>query len=76
MRAVPHPLAAILLEREPSSDELYALGTPGGELFNAFFSKYELKLEMNYGSGRARRRVGAQTVVTELLRFCRQQVRC
>jgi Rieske Fe-S protein len=72
----PQPLAAILLEHDPASDGLYALGTLGGELFNAFFSKYELKLEMDYGSGRARRRVGAQAVLTELERFCKQQVRC
>ena len=72
----PQPLAAILLEHDPASDGLYALGTLGGELFNAFFSKYELKLEIDYGSGRARRRVGTQTVVTELTSFCKQQVRC
>ena len=72
----PQPLSAILLEHEPASDALYALGTLGGELFNAFFAKYEIKLELDYGSGRARQRVGATTVVTELTSFCKQQVRC
>jgi Rieske Fe-S protein len=72
----PQPLSAVLLEHEPTTDGLYAIGTLGGELFNAFFSKYELRLEMDYGSGRARQRVGAQTPVTELSNFCKQQVRC
>ena len=48
----------------------------GGELFNAFFAKYELRLEIDYGSGRARQRVGTQSVVSELSSFCKQQVRC
>lgn len=72
----PQPLSAILLEHDPATDGLYALGTLGGEVFNAFFSKYELRLELDYGSGRARQRVGAQTLVTELETFCKQQVRC
>ena len=53
----PQPLSAILLEYEPGTDGLYAVGTLGGELFNAFFAKYELKLELDYGSGRAKQRV-------------------
>jgi Rieske Fe-S protein len=72
----PQPLSAILLEHEVANDALYALGTLGGEMFNAFFAKYELKLELDYGSGRARQRTASQTSVTELTRFCKQQVRC
>ncbi|HYC48992.1 MAG TPA: twin-arginine translocation signal domain-containing protein [Burkholderiales bacterium] len=72
----PQPLAAILLEHDASSDGLYAVGTLGGEMFNQFFAKYELKLELDYGSGRARQRIGAHTVVADLTRFCKQQVRC
>ena len=72
----PQPLSAILLEYEPGTDGLYAVGTLGGELYNAFFAKYELKLELDYGSGRAKQRVAAQSVVTELASFCKQQVRC
>jgi Rieske Fe-S protein len=72
----PQPLAAIILEYEPATDGLYAAGTLGGELYNAFFAKYELKLELDYGPGRARQRVGPRTVVTELTHFCKQQVQC
>ena len=72
----PQPLSAVLLEYEPKTDGLYAVGTLGGELFNAFFAKYELRLELDYGTGRARQRVEAETQVSELTRFCKQQVRC
>lgn len=72
----PQPLAAILLEHERASGALYAVGTLGGELYNAFFAKYELKLALDYGTDRAARRVSGTTVVSELTAFCRQQVRC
>lgn len=70
------PLAAILLEHDAKSDGLYAVGTLGGELFNAFFAKYEFRLAIDYGNGDTRRQVAARTVVKELEQFCKQQVRC
>ena len=72
----PQPLPSILLEHEPATDALYAVGTLGGDLYNAFFAKYEMRLELDYGSGRARQRVEDATVVSELASFCKQQVRC
>src|SRR5262249_56363303 len=71
----PQPLSAILLEHDRKSDGLSAVGTLGGELFNAFFAKYEFKLALDYGA-RMRRPVAGQTVVIELTSFCKQQVRC
>ena len=70
------PLAAILLEHDPGQDSLHAVGTLGGELFNAFFEKFEFKLAMDYGGHRTRQRVAGRTVVKPLERFCKQQVRC
>jgi len=72
----PQPLSAILLEYEPKDDGLHAVGTLGGELFDAFFAKYEFKLALDYGDGHVRQRVTGHTVVRELEQFCRQQVRC
>jgi Rieske Fe-S protein len=72
----PQPLAAILLEHDPKSDALYATGTLGGEMFNAFFEKYEFKLTIDYGGNRTRQQVAGRTVVRELQQFCKQQVRC
>jgi Rieske Fe-S protein len=72
----PQPLSAILLEYDHATDELDAVGTLGGELFDAFFAKYEFKLALDYGAGGVHRNVAGRTVVQELERFCRQQVRC
>jgi len=72
----PQPLAAILLDYDAARDELYALGTIGAEQFEAFFSKYDFKLAMEYGAGRPRQQVGATTAVRELAQYCRQTIQC
>jgi Rieske Fe-S protein len=71
----PQPLAAILLEYDPASDGLAAVGTLGGEMFNEFFAKYEFRLAMD-GGGRAKRAVSGTAAVTALENYCRQQVKC
>jgi arsenite oxidase small subunit len=71
----PQPLAAILLEYDPASDGIYAVGTLGGELFNEFFNKYEFRLALEYG-GNARAAVTGSCMVSELEHYCRQQVKC
>jgi len=71
----PQPLAAILLEHDEKTDQLHAVGTLGGEMFNEFFAKYEFKLTMEHG-GSARRAVAGSCVVQELEHYCRQQVKC
>jgi Rieske Fe-S protein len=73
----PQPLCAILLEHDAASDTLHATGTLGGEMFDSFFSKYELRLALEHGSpSRAQQRVSGRTVVSPLKEFCKQQVRC
>jgi len=71
----PQPLAAILLDYDPKSDGLYAVGTLGGELFDEFFRKYDFRLSMDF-RGRARSAVAGRSVVSELSHYCRQQVKC
>ena len=72
----PQPLAAILLDYDPATDGLSALGTVGAEQFDRFFTKYDFKLAMDYGQGKARAPVGTSTVVRELTQFCKQTVQC
>jgi arsenite oxidase small subunit len=72
----PQPLSAILLEYEQKADAFYAVGTLGGELFDAFFSKYEFKLALEYGGKRAQEPVRGTAVVAELRNYCKQQVQC
>ncbi len=71
----PQPLAAILLEHDAASDELYALGTLGGEMFNEFFAKYEFRLALEHGAA-ARQAAEASCVVHKIENYCRQQVKC
>ena len=71
----PQPLAAILLEHDAASDELFAVGTLGGELFNEFFDKYAFRLQLEHGAA-ARAAVNGSCLVQPLEDFCRQQVKC
>jgi Rieske Fe-S protein len=72
----PQPLAAILLDYDSERDELSALGTVGAEQFDAFFRKYEFKLTLDYGAGKAKLPVGATTIVREMTQYCRQTIQC
>ncbi|MGH8765849.1 MAG: (2Fe-2S)-binding protein [Burkholderiales bacterium] len=72
----PQPLSAILLEYDAATDGLYAAGTLGGELFDAFFAKFEFKLAMEQGGPKAKQPIADRVVVQELQRFCKQQIRC
>ncbi|MDB5811671.1 MAG: Rieske-I iron sulfur protein-like protein [Betaproteobacteria bacterium] len=71
----PQPLSAILLEHDKAGDQIYAVGTLGAEMYDAFFKKYEFKLALEYGE-RARQPVAGTAIVTELNNYCRQQVQC
>ena len=71
----PQPLCAVLLAHDARADSLTAYATLGGELFDAFFRKYEMKLSLDVGP-RARSAVSGQAVVRELSRFCRNPVQC
>jgi Rieske Fe-S protein len=71
----PQPLAAILLDYDAEADELYAVGTLGGEMFNDFFSRFEFRLALDHG-GKPRVPVEGAVKVAEMENFCRQQVKC
>ena len=71
----PQPLTAILLEFDPKDDSLTATGTLGGEVYDAFFAKYDFKLSMEHG-GRQRDLVSGQTRVQPIEQVCRQQIQC
>ena len=71
----PQPLAAVLLEWDAASDQLHAVGTQGGEMFEAFFEKYAFKLETELGA-RARAASGATTVVQPASSYSKQWQSC
>jgi arsenite oxidase small subunit len=70
----PQPLAAILLEHDPASDEIHAVGTLGGEMFNEFFQKYEFRLALEHSTPKVQ--IAGSCVVQALDNYCRQQVKC
>lgn len=72
----PQPLAAVALEWHAKDDTLHAVGVLGPEPFDAFFEKYAFKLEMEYGSGRARTPAGATAVVKTASAYSKQWQRC
>jgi Rieske Fe-S protein len=72
----PQPRAGIVLEHDPADDGVFAVGTVGPEQFDAFFEKYKMKLALEYGDARARRRVGDTTTLRELSAYCRNTIQC
>ena len=70
----PQPLASILLEHDESTDEIHAVGTLGGEMFQEFFDKFGFRLQLEHGAPRAA--VAGSAVVQELENYCKQQVKC
>jgi arsenite oxidase small subunit len=69
------PLCAVILQHDAKTDQLTATGTLGGELFDAFFKKYEFRLQLDVGA-KATQQAAAKTVVSELAKFCKQAVSC
>jgi arsenite oxidase small subunit len=69
------PLCAVLLSHDRKADTLTAYATLGGELFDDFFRKYEMKLSLEVGP-KAKNPVAGQAVVTELDKFCRNSIQC
>ena len=71
----PQPLAAVLLEWDEKSDQLHAVGTRGGEMFDAFFEKYAARLELETGNS-LRKPSGATVVVQPAAKYSRQWRSC
>ena len=71
----PQPLAAVLLEWDAGSDQLHAVGTRGGEMFDAFFDKFAMKLELETGSS-LRKASGASAVVQPAASYSKQWRSC
>jgi Rieske Fe-S protein len=71
----PQPLATILLEHDAKGDEMWAVGTFGGEMFDEFFRKYDFRLQLEMGN-RAKSHVEGATVVRELASYSTQWAKC
>jgi Rieske Fe-S protein len=71
----PQPLATILLEHDAKTDDVWAVGTFGGEMFDQFFRKYDFRLQLEMGN-RAKTQVEGTTVVRELASYSTQWAKC
>lgn len=71
----PQPLATILLEHDPKADEVFAVGTFGGEMFAEFFRKFEFRLQLEMGN-RVRSEVERTATVKELSTYSAQWAQC
>jgi arsenite oxidase small subunit len=71
----PQPLAAVLLEHDARTNEVWAVGTYGGDKFDEFFRKYDFRLQLEVGP-RARTAVDGNAVVRELTRYSNQWAQC
>ena len=71
----PQPLACIVLRHDAKTDHLRAVGTLGGEMFKAFFEKYEFKLSIDNGP-KSKQLCTSTTVCKELKRYSRQLQGC
>lgn len=71
----PQPLAMIVLEWDAVSDELHAVGTLGAEMFQAFFEKYEFRLNLDHGA-KALEPSAATAVVQPAAQYSRQMQSC
>ena len=71
----PQPLATILLEHDAAKDELFAVGTLGGEMFDKFFERFGFRLQLERGD-RAKTGVSGRAVVKELSNYSTQWAQC
>ena len=70
------PLATILLRTEPRTGALYALGTIGGEMYDAYFEKFAFRLALEHRTSHIRRPAGATSVVMGIDAYSRTIMRC
>ena len=71
----PQPLATIILQHDPKADELFALGTFGGEKFAEFFSKFQFRLNLEQGP-QWRSTVQGTALVKPLENYSSQWAKC
>ena len=70
------PLAAVKLEYNEGRDELYAVGTYGGEMFDKFFAKFTSRLQLEYQLSDVDRLVGKKIEVVPLDEYCKTRILC
>ena len=72
----PNPLAAILLEHDPQTDHLFAVGVAGKSMFASYFETFGHRLELEFKDQVVDQAVEDTAEVIPLESYCARQVLC
>ena len=72
----PHPLAAIALEYDETSDELHATGSYGADMYDRFFDKFGFRAAMEHKISDPKTPAGEKVKVQKLADYTRQTIKC
>ena len=72
----PHPLAAIALDYNESTDELIATGSYGADMYDRFFEKFGFRASMEHEVSDPRTASGPKVAVQKLADYSRQTIKC
>jgi Rieske Fe-S protein len=70
------PLAAIRLEHDAATDELFATGVVGADLIDSFFKKYKARLNAEMGFGKYREATEGSALAVPLSKYSAQADSC
>lgn len=72
----PQPLAAIALEHDDSSGDIYAIGTSGGEMYQKFFDTFAFRLALEFETSDIRKPTRNVAQVVGIVEYSRTQMMC
>jgi len=72
----PQPLAAIALEHDPSTGNLFATGSYGGDMYDRFFEKFGFRAAMEHKVNDPQQLAGEKTALQKLSDYSRQTIKC
>ena len=70
------PLAAIVLEHDKKTDNLEAVATIGGEMFQNYFNSFEQRLILQFERTDIRKPSANISEVIPIDKYCRNQIKC
>lgn len=72
----PQPLAAIALEYDAATGELYAIGSYGGDMYDRFFDKFGFRAAMEHKVNDPRKLTDGKTTLQKLSDYSGQTIKC
>jgi arsenite oxidase small subunit len=72
----PQPLTAIALEHDEGSNNIYAIGTSGGEMYQKFFDTFGFRLALEFETSDVRKPATQVAEVVSITEYSRTQMMC